>query len=94
MNFEQAKNKIGYPCIFSRSPEKAAENLLRLILNRQCGFDEGQDVWRKLLQEGLDGDHDLLELNFCGAAFDASEWRAVFRLVIDGLSLEVDDKTS
>lgn len=85
MRFEHAKGKIGYPCIFDRSTEDSINNLLRLILNRECGFDEGAAAWRSTLQEGLDGPYDLLELNFCGASHSADQWRTILKGVIAGL---------
>jgi hypothetical protein len=87
MRFEHVKNTIGYPCIFSRSTEDAVRNLLQLITGRQCGFNEGPSAWHAVLQEVLDGQHDLLELNFCGGAFTADQWQAILKAVIDGLEV-------
>jgi hypothetical protein len=85
MRFEHLKNKIGYACIFSRSAEEAVTNMLRLIIGKQCGFDEGASAWRAVLHEVLEGQDDLLELNYCGAAFTVDQWRAILKEVIDGL---------
>ena len=85
MNFDHAKNKIGYPCIFSQSTEEAISSLLRLILNKECGFNEGATQWSKELSRWLDRKFDLSELNHCGASFSAEQWRDILTKVIDGL---------
>ena len=85
MKFEQAKNKIGYPCLYSESPEDATSNLLRLILHKQCGFDEGASEWSHQLKKWLDSNFDLSELNYCGAAFRPEQWREILVGVLRGL---------
>jgi hypothetical protein len=94
MRFEHVKNKIGYPCIFSRSTEDAVANLLRLITGTQCGFDEGPSAWRAVLQEALDGQHDLLELNYCGGAFTADQWQVILKGVVDGLEVFIANQSN
>ncbi len=85
MRFDETKNKIGYPCIFCKSTEEAVENLLRVIIGKQPGFNEGATVWRTSLEEWLAGDYPLLELNYCGASFSEEEWKEILQRVVKGL---------
>lgn len=85
MRFNETKNKLGYPCIFFQSTEEAVNNLLDLILENRCGFDEGAALWRKTLKEWLKGNYDLLELNDCGASFSEGQWRNILEGVVRGL---------
>jgi hypothetical protein len=85
MRFNEKKNKIGYPCIFSKSTAEAIDNLLRQIIKKQCGFDEGAAVWRTTLKEWLEGDYDLLDLNYCGAAFSEEQWKNILAGIVKGL---------
>ncbi len=88
------QNKIGYPCIFCKSPEEAIGNLLRLIVNKQGGYEEGAAVWRAGLREWLDGNHDMNALNGCGASFREEEWRAILQGVIAGLDESLEDSAN
>jgi hypothetical protein len=85
MRFNEIKDKLGYPCIFCKSTDEAVNNLLRLILENQCGFDEGAAVWRTTLKEWLDGNYNLLELNYSGASFSEEQWKNILEGVIKGL---------
>lgn len=85
MLFDDTKNKLGYPCIFCKSTEEAIDNLLRLIIGKQPGFDEGAAEWRITLREWIEGDFDLLDLNYCGASFSEEEWRTILAGVVKGL---------
>ena len=85
MHFDEGKNKLGYPSIFCKTTREAVENLLRLIVGKQCGFDEGTAEWRASIAEWLDGDYALLELNYCGASFSEDQWREILQGVINGL---------
>lgn len=85
MNFDYAKNKVGYSSIFCESPEEAANQLLRLIVNKECGYDEGASEWHTTLKEWLDGNYDLSELNHCGACFSREQWRDILGNVVVGL---------
>jgi hypothetical protein len=91
MSYQYYANKIGYPCIFSKSTEDAAENLLRLIVNKQCGYVEGVLEWTQVCNEWLMGKYDLAELNFCGASFTETEWKNILGLVIRGLNMVKSD---
>ena len=76
---------LGYPSIFCRTPEKAADNLLRLIANHECGYVEERETWlaalRSLLEEGFNAE----ELNLCGAAFTEHQWQQTLLLLIQKL---------
>ncbi len=85
VNYDQIASYIGYPCIFCELPEDAANNLLRLIRNKQCGYTQEQDFWSSNLQIILDGNFDLLEFNKFGASFSKDEWRKILQKVIKGL---------
>jgi hypothetical protein len=85
MNYQHYADYFGYPCIFSKSPEDAAENLLRLIINKECRYVEGIFEWTKACDEWLTGRYDFAELNFCGASFCEMQWRNILELVIAGL---------
>jgi hypothetical protein len=78
-------NKIGYPCIFSRTTDEAVENLLRLIVGRQCGFDEGARAWCDELKIWLEDGKDLTPLNASGANYDGAQWRDILERVVRGL---------
>jgi hypothetical protein len=85
MRFDETKNKFGYPCIFCKSTEEAVGNLLRLIMGKQPGFDQGAAVWRATLKEWLEGNYPLLDLNYCGASFSEEQWKAILQGVVKGL---------
>ncbi|HLJ56590.1 MAG TPA: hypothetical protein VKT77_16245 [Chthonomonadaceae bacterium] len=82
-------DKIGYVCIYSRTPEEAAQNVLRLIVGGQCGFDEGAEAWRAEIHEWLEGGADLRPLNNCGASLTVAQWRAALERVVAGLDAEL-----
>ena len=90
MDFKQLALRIGYPSIFSSSPEDAAANLFRLITNRQGGYDEGAHQWHGEVSRILDGTDDLLELNACGAKFTEDQWRQALRILRDDLGSFLD----
>jgi hypothetical protein len=77
--------KIGYPCIFSTSVEDGAGNLLRLITQQQCGYDEGAEWWVSHLTAWLENPQGLSALNCCGAKFSEDQWRDILHRVIAGL---------
>lgn len=85
MNLQQFQNSIGYPCIFSRTPEDAAQNLVRLISRQECGYVEGTAVWIAALRLWLEPNVDLLQLNYCGASFSSQQWRTILEMVIRAL---------
>jgi hypothetical protein len=86
MNLQQFQNSIGYPCIFSRTTDEAADNLVRLITRQECGYVEGTAQWIAALRLWLEPGVDLLRLNFCGARFSADQWRTILTRVL--LALE------
>jgi hypothetical protein len=87
MGHEQFAAKIAYACIFAKTPEDATENLARLIANQECGFDEGVEAWRKVIEDYLGSPpNDLLVLNRFGANFSAAQWRLILEKVISALS--------
>jgi hypothetical protein len=81
MRHEQFASKIAYACIFAKSIEEASDNLIRLIANRQCGFDEGTTAWCNVLTDYLQVPDDLCELNRFGASFSAAQWSLVLQQV-------------
>ncbi len=85
MNLKQFQNSIGYPCIFSRTTEEAADNLVRLITRQECGYVEGTTQWIAALRLWLEPNADLLQLNFCGARFSADQWRTILEKVVQAL---------
>ncbi len=85
MNVSETQNRIGYPCIFSRTPDDAAENLVRLISRQECGYVEGSTEWIAALRLWLEPNVDLLPLNYCGARFSAEQWRTILEKVVQGL---------
>ena len=85
MNLKQFQNSIGYPCIFSRTPEEAAYNLAHLITHQDCGYVEGTTQWIAALRLWLEPNVDLLQLNFCGASFNAQQWRTILEQVLEAL---------
>lgn len=85
MNVSETQNRIGYPCIFSRTPDDAADNLVRLISRQECGYVEGAAAWVATLWLWLEPDVDLLRLNFCGATFCAQQWRVILEKVVQAL---------
>ena len=46
----------------------------RLIVDRDCGFDEGVTVWRDVLSNVLSEKLDIKELNFHGTSFTYDWW--------------------
>jgi hypothetical protein len=85
MLHEAFAGKIAYACAFARSMEEASQNLVRLIVNGQCGFDEGSAAWQATVSEYLASPDELLELNRFGATFTAGQWRVVLEYVRDRL---------
>ena len=81
MRHEQFAAKIAYVCIFAKTVEEAAENLLRLIAKRECGFDEGMAAWRDVLKDYLQAPDDLGQLNRFGATFTVAQWSVVLEQV-------------
>ena len=86
MDIETVSSYIGYPVIFCASPEEAAANLYRLISKQQCGYDEGADYWLRVVSDLLDGDHNLQQLNSCGAKLTMDQWRRALRMLQADLS--------
>lgn len=66
--------KLSYPCIFSKSPEQSASNLYRMISRREYGFDEGSDVWKKVVETTLENELDLQSLNYHKTDFSEEWW--------------------
>jgi len=66
--------KLSYPCIFSKSPEEAAQNLYRLISRKECGFDEGCDVWKTVIETMLENRLDIQSLNYHRTDFSEEWW--------------------
>jgi hypothetical protein len=91
MDIKAVAMALGYPSIFSKSSEDAASNLFRLIVNQECGYDEGAHYWHKTVSDLLDGEHDLLELNACGAKLTADQWRRALQLLYTDLSVFIDN---
>lgn len=81
MRHEQFASKIAYVCIFTKSVDNAAENLIRLIANRECGFDEGTTAWCDVLADYLQVPDTLCELNRFGASFTTAQWSRVLQQV-------------
>ena len=81
-------NKLTYPCLFAKTVDDAAENLTRIILNGDNGFDEGVDFWRGQVLGILD-DECLPEfLNVLGTERDQDWWIKMFTQVWSNLSVE------
>lgn len=74
MRHEQFAVKVAYACIFAKTVEEASENLVGLITEGRCGFDEGAAAWRAVVNDYLQLSDDLSELNRYGAIFTRSEW--------------------
>src|SRR5262245_42585486 len=86
MGHEQFAAKIAYACIFAKTPDDATENLVRLIRQQECGFDEGLEASRKVIEDYLGlPPEDLLVLNRFGASFSTAQWRLILEQVISGL---------
>jgi hypothetical protein len=77
--------KLGYPCTFCKSPEDAAQNLWRLIMDRECGFCEGPAVWLDIVAEMLAEGFDRRSLNHPGCSFSDDWWRRTLGLLRDRL---------
>ncbi len=60
----QYAKKLSYPCIFSRSPNEAADNLFRLVSGQICGFDEGCETWLRIVGQLRSPKFDRQTLNF------------------------------
>jgi len=80
-------SKIAYACIYSTSIEQAADNLIRLIVSGDSGFNEGPAEWRSVLS-GLLTEEDLSLLSKFGAPFDHGQWVRLLQLILDGLPSE------
>ncbi len=85
MRHEQFGAKVAYSCIFAKTVEEAAENLVRLITKGECGFDEGAAAWRAVVEGYLQPSDDLSQLNRFGASFTPDQWRQIFEQVRGGL---------
>jgi hypothetical protein len=81
MHHERFAQNIAYVCVFAKSCEEASENLVRLIANRECGFDEGTTAWCEVLADYLQAPDDLCELNRFGANFTVAQWSLVLQQV-------------
>lgn len=81
-SYDEIASFVGYPCIFSKTPEDAAENLVRLITNGQLDSLQAPNFWILNFQTILDGNYDLSEFNKFGAAFSETEWRKILLKVI------------
>ena len=85
-NFNHIASKIAYPCIFCISAEAAINNLFRLIISKECGFDEGADFWLLALKSILVEEFELLEFNKFGATFNENEWREILNGIINRIN--------
>lgn len=90
---DQEKSKIGYPCVFSESPDDAVGNLLRLILKQECGYDEGAAYWAATITDWLESDCDLSKLSD-GTAFSSEQWRHILMRVAQALAQNGQDLQS
>lgn len=84
MDYEYISLKIGYPCIFDNTTDCAIKNLYRLISNKQCGYNEGQEKWIEILKDILEEDYNLQKCNLPGATFSNEEWTFIFNELIKG----------
>lgn len=84
-SYDEIASFVGYPCTFSKTPEDAAENLVRLIVNKQLDSSQEPEFWLANLQGILDENYNLLEFNKFGADFSESEWRKILLEVISKL---------
>ena len=77
---------LGYPCIFSKSPEDAAESLFWHISERRAGFNEGCAEWLSIIAEMLQDNFDKQLLNSPGTSFSDEWWGRTLRLLQDKLT--------
>jgi len=88
MRHEGFAAKVAYVCIFAKAVDEASENLVRLIMAGQSGFDEGPAAWRAVVADYLEPTEDLSQLNRFGASFTPEQWRQVLEQVQRRLALD------
>lgn len=86
MDFNEFSSKLGYPAIFSESPEAASANLFRLITKKQCGYNEGAEKWHTEISRVLDEENDLTKMSELGSRLTEKEWRQTLRTLRDDLA--------
>ncbi len=86
MDFNEIAFALGYPAIFSKSPEDASANLFGLISKKLCGYDEGAEKWHTEISRVLDGEYDLTKLSEFGSRLTEDEWRQTLRTLCDDLA--------
>lgn len=94
-DFDYFAARVVYPSIFARSVDGAAEHLANLIANQLCGFEEGTDVWRAVLDRFARSDDPLNHLEIMGrrmsAPFTRAEWRDVAEKTLHLLDRAADE---
>ena len=71
--------RLTYTCIYSKSPQDAAQNMFDLISNKKCGFEEGKELWQSEINVLLSNKLNLNELNFHSTSFSYDWWSNAFK---------------